>query len=347
MAGSPWTSLRRKGLRPLKQDERARLTTLNEIEDALRVRGYKAIAGLDEAGRGPLAGPVVAAAVILPPDTFLQGLNDSKKVSPGKRSRLEAEIKEKAIAWGIGEAGHEEIDELNIVGATKLAMSRALDALAVKPDYLLLDAINLPAGIPQEAIIKGDAKAACISAASILAKTCRDRQMEEWDRLYPAYGFKQHKGYPTAAHRKAVIELGPCPIHRRSFLGFADKAATAKADGRKIMGRQAEDAAAAWLAAGGMRILERNYRCRIGEVDIIGQMGGVLVFVEVRSRSRVDRGLPAESVDYRKRQKLRRVAAWYLQERGRGDSPCRFDVLSLLYGENRSAAQIQWIKDAF
>ena len=207
----------------MKPDEAARLAALSETEKALRAKGYKSIAGLDEAGRGPLAGPVVAAAVILPPDVLLVGLNDSKQVSQRNRLRLETEIKEKALAWGVGEASHLEIDELNIVGATKLAMARALDALSITPDYLLLDAIRLPLGIPQESIIKGDAKVACISAASILAKTYRDRQMEEWDKLYPAYGFAQNKGYPTASHRSLVKDIGPCPIHRRSFLSFTQK----------------------------------------------------------------------------------------------------------------------------
>jgi ribonuclease HII len=200
--------------------ETDRLKVLQEKEDTLRAQGFQAIAGLDEAGRGPLAGPVVAAAVILPSDKFFISLNDSKKVRLGNRIRLESEIKEYAISWGIGEASHQEIDELNILGATKLAMARALDALKVKPDYLLLDAVRLPIEIPQESIIQGDAKVACISAASILAKTCRDRIMEQWDMVYPEYGFRQNKGYPTASHRKIVIEIGPCPIHRQSFLNF-------------------------------------------------------------------------------------------------------------------------------
>lgn len=207
-----------------KPDELTRLSALNEKEEALRADGFQAIAGLDEAGRGPLAGPVTAAAVILPPGLLLKGLNDSKKVSPSNRLRLETEIKAKAVAWGVGEASHQEIDQLNIVGATRLAMIRALGALTVKPDYLLLDAIRLPLELPQEPIIKGDAKVACISAASILAKTYRDRQMEEWDKLYPEYGFKRNKGYPTRDHRDAVMEKGPCPIHRQSYLGFSQKA---------------------------------------------------------------------------------------------------------------------------
>ncbi|MDR1194494.1 MAG: ribonuclease HII, partial [Peptococcaceae bacterium] len=166
----------------------------------------------------------VAAAVILPPECWLAGLNDSKKVSPRERERLEVLIKERALAWGIGEAEPAEIDQYNIYQATRLAMVRAVEALPSPPDYLLLDAMTLPLPLPQEPIVKGDAKVACISAASILAKTRRDRLMVSWDERYPAYGFSRHKGYPTASHRQAVIELGPCPIHRRSFLGFVQRA---------------------------------------------------------------------------------------------------------------------------
>ena len=205
--------------------EAARLTALEAREEALRQAGFRAIAGLDEAGRGPLAGPVVAAAVILKPGQRFLGLNDSKKVSPANRLRLEAEIKEKAAAWALGSASPEEIDRLNILGATKLAMERALAELSrrLRPDYLLLDALKLAVDFPQEGIVKGDAKVACIAAASILAKTCRDRIMEELEARYPGYGFARHKGYPTAAHREAVLRLGPCPVHRRSFLGFYER----------------------------------------------------------------------------------------------------------------------------
>ena len=193
------------------------------MEKELRAKGFHAIAGLDEAGRGPLAGPVVAAAVVLPPGLEFAGLNDSKKVSRSNRLRLEEDIRKEALAWGIGEASHSEIDERNILGATKLAMIRAIKALGIEPDFLLLDALRLPVGLPQKSIIKGDATVACISAASILAKTRRDRIMEELDKEYPGYGFRQNKGYPTASHREAVIEKGPCPVHRRSFLGFVQR----------------------------------------------------------------------------------------------------------------------------
>ena len=183
-------------------------------------QGYSFVAGLDEAGRGPLAGPVVAAAVILPRGFRLPGLNDSKKLSLAQRLRLEEAIKERAVAWAVGQATPAEIDQLNILKATKLAMIRAIQTLSRQPDYLLLDALRLDIPLPQESIIKGDAKCACISAASVIAKTYRDRLMEELHELYPQYGFSQHKGYPTRMHRLAVEKYGPCPCHRQSFLGF-------------------------------------------------------------------------------------------------------------------------------
>ena len=181
--------------------------------------GYDVVAGIDEAGRGPLAGPVVAAAVILPPGLVIEGLNDSKKLSEKKREALFEIITEKALAFSIAEASHDEIDEYNILGATMLAMKRAADGLSIKPDLLLIDG-NRATGFdtPVKTVIKGDALIPSISAASILAKVTRDRICLEMDALYPEYGFKVHKGYPTKLHRERVVALGPCPEHRRSFL---------------------------------------------------------------------------------------------------------------------------------
>lgn len=181
--------------------------------------GYEVVAGIDEAGRGPLAGPVVAAAVILPKGLIIEGLNDSKKLSEKKRESLFDVITEKAVAYSIASASHEEIDEYNILGATMLAMKRAADALSIKPDLLLIDG-NRAKGFdtPVKTVIKGDALIPSISAASILAKVTRDRICLEMDEMYPEYGFKVHKGYPTKFHREKVVELGPCPEHRRSFL---------------------------------------------------------------------------------------------------------------------------------
>ncbi len=191
------------------------------LEEAFSNEGYKSICGVDEAGRGPLSGPVVAAACILPFGCVIEGLNDSKKLSEKKRELLFDEIKEKAIAYSIASASPAEIDEINILNATMLAMKRAVDSLPVKADFALIDG-NVSRGfdIPTTTVIKGDALSASIAAASILAKVTRDRICLEDDKKYPEYCFKKHKGYSTALHMQILREIGPSPIHRRSFLKF-------------------------------------------------------------------------------------------------------------------------------
>ncbi len=195
-----------------------------DIENEKYKLGYTAVCGCDEAGRGPLCGPVVAAAVILPRDTVIEGLNDSKKLSEKKRNQLFDQIIEKAVAYGIAEASPEEIDEINILNASMLAMRRAVEKLQVKADFCLIDG-NCSRGfnIPTETVVKGDSLSYSIAAASILAKVTRDRGCEELDEKYPMYGIKQHKGYPTKVHMDAVRKYGPSPIHRKSFLKFLEK----------------------------------------------------------------------------------------------------------------------------
>ena len=181
--------------------------------------GFELVAGVDEAGRGPLAGPVFAAAVILDETDRIEGLADSKKLSERRREQLAQLIRERALACSIGRADHLEIDRLNILNASLLAMQRAIGGLNVKPARVLVDGNRCPGtDYPVTAIIKGDQTEACISAASILAKVSRDREMLEMDRRYPGYGFARHKGYPTPQHVRALSEIGPCPIHRRSFM---------------------------------------------------------------------------------------------------------------------------------
>lgn len=195
-----------------------------EYEQQYLEKGYKYICGVDEAGRGPLSGPVVAGACILPIGLHLDGLNDSKKLSAKKRDALFDMIKENAIAYGIGMASPKEIDELNILNATMLAMHRAIDAMNIKADFALVDG-NIVRGfdIPAISIIKGDAISASIAAASILAKVTRDRICEEDAIKYPQYNFSKHKGYSTKEHMDLVRKLGPCEIHRMSFLKFLEK----------------------------------------------------------------------------------------------------------------------------
>jgi len=188
------------------------------FEEDARVRGYRSVAGLDEAGRGPLAGPVVGAAVILPRRFELDGLDDSKQVSPENREVLFEAITQRARVWAVGVATEQEIDRINILEATRLAWRRALDKLSVVPDFLLIDATSLPGvAMAQRAVVKGDRLSVSIAAASILAKVSRDRMMQDYHRRYPVYQFHIHKGYPTPAHLRLVQKFGPSPAHRRSF----------------------------------------------------------------------------------------------------------------------------------
>ncbi len=189
------------------------------IEEELFAQGITSICGIDEAGRGPLAGPVCAAAVILPPHLEIPGLDDSKKLTDKRRRELMPVIKEQAIAWGIGFASHEEIDEINILQATFLAMERALENMELKPDFALIDGNReKDFGLPVKTVVKGDSLSANIAAASVLAKVTRDDWMEDMAQEHPGYGFEIHKGYGTKAHYAALTTLGPCRIHRRTFL---------------------------------------------------------------------------------------------------------------------------------
>ena len=204
----------------MKEKEEARIIKLKEMETEFFNKGVKYIAGIDEAGRGPLAGPVVVASVILASDSMIEGINDSKKISENKREKLYDIITQEAISYGVGIVYQDEIDEINILQATKKGLTMAIQQMEIKPNIILVDALNGidTLGIPYKSIIKGDAKCYSISAASIIAKVTRDRIMREWDKVYPQYGFSSHKGYGTAKHIAAIKEYGPCSLHRRSFI---------------------------------------------------------------------------------------------------------------------------------
>ncbi|RYM07199.1 ribonuclease HII [Sporolactobacillus sp. THM7-7] len=190
---------------------------MNRFENKLRQKGKRQIAGIDEAGRGPLAGPVVAACVMLKPDAVILGLNDSKQLTAAKRAALFEQIQEEAKSIGIGVVSAREIDRINIYQAARKAMTLAVGKMKAVPDHLLIDAMDLPLDIPQTSLIKGDACSNSIAAASIIAKVTRDRIMQAMDTSYPGYGFADHKGYGTRMHLKAIDRLGPCPEHRMSF----------------------------------------------------------------------------------------------------------------------------------
>ena len=203
----------------MKEREIERLNKLKEFEKKLYEDGVKYIAGIDEAGRGPLAGPVVIGCAIMKPDSFIEYVNDSKKVSETKREMLYEKITNEALAWSTGIVWQDEIDEINILNATKKALTLAIEGLEIKPDTILVDALDKidTKGIPYISVIKGDAKIYSISAASIIAKVTRDRIMKEYDEVYPEYGFSGHKGYGTAKHIQAIKEHGICPLHRKTF----------------------------------------------------------------------------------------------------------------------------------
>ena len=214
----------------MKEKEYERLKTIKEIEENLYNEGITSIAGIDEAGRGPLAGPVVVACVVMPKDSMIEGVNDSKKVSEKKREKLYDEIINEAIAYGVGIVSQQEIDKINILNATKEGLTTAIIEMEKglkeknrgfdKPEIILVDALTKidTDHIPYRSIIKGDSKSYSIASASIIAKVTRDRIMRQWDEVYPMYGFARHKGYGTSAHITAIKEYGLCPLHRRSFV---------------------------------------------------------------------------------------------------------------------------------
>ncbi|MCT4594961.1 MAG: ribonuclease HII [Anaeromicrobium sp.] len=212
----------KKVLEKIEKEHKKYLMEIKRVKDLWKIENLlnvDIIGGIDEAGRGPLAGPVVAACVVLPKNIFIEGINDSKKISPKKRDELFEIISKNALDIGIGIVDNEVIDNVNIFNATKIAMLRAINSLKKSPDYLLIDAVTLDdINIRQEAVIKGDSKSASIAAASIVAKVTRDRIIDRYDKEYPEYGFKNHKGYGTKEHYEAIKKHGITPIHRRSFL---------------------------------------------------------------------------------------------------------------------------------
>ncbi|NLT58450.1 MAG: ribonuclease HII [Clostridiales bacterium] len=305
--------------------------TLCAYDDLYRAEFGPRLCGVDEAGRGPLAGPVCAAAVVLPPGLELEGLDDSKKLTPQRREQLEPLIKASALGWSVAFADNREIDRLNIAGATHLAMQRAVEGLSMPLDLVLVDGNRLPyLPVRCRAIIRGDVLSASIAAASILAKVARDREMERLAARYPGYGFEQHKGYPTQLHYARIAELGITAVHRLTFLkklsGILPEETRAQA-----IGRMGEAQAARHLEQQGFTIVARNYRCPHGELDLVAQRPGLLLFVEVKTRTEGGPLLarPADAVDGKKRLRLQRAIEHYLAHHP-SQTPFRFDVVEVL-----------------
>lgn len=346
----------RKGAQALVQAEEKRLAAqkieserlrqMTRFEEETYALGTQWVAGVDEAGRGPLAGPVVAAAVILPRWLLIPGLNDSKKLSPQKREELYPEICEKAVAYAWGVADAAIIDKTNILQATFMAMREAISGLSPAPDRVLVDG-NLPIRglvLPQRPLVSGDSLSLSIAAASVLAKVVRDDMMRELDNLYPGYGFAVHKGYGTQEHRDALLRLGPCPIHRRSFLTGILGQGSGSAPSSHDTGVRGEVLTAQFLKNKGYHILEKNFRTPLGEIDLIAEKDGILAFVEVKLRRGLGMGSPAQAVDARKQKRILHAAQLYVQRTGEADRPLRFDVAEVFDGPT---PEIHYIPDAF
>lgn len=313
--------------------------TLWEYDLSLGIPGF---CGVDEAGRGPLAGDVYAAAVILDPDNPIDGLNDSKKLTEKRREALFPEIQEKALSWSIGIATVDEIDEYNILEATFLAMRRAVEGLKVSPVMALVDGNRSPGlGIPTRLLVKGDGTSASVAAASILAKVARDRYMKGLAEQYPQYRFEQHKGYGTALHYELLDEYGISPVHRRSFLKKY------LSEQRESTGGRGEAIASQYLVTHGCRIVAAGYRTFYGEIDLIAEQGGEVLFVEVKTRSADSLSAPSAAVDDAKQLRLLRAASQWLEEHPTLLQP-RFDVIEVtLHRETGDLMSINWLKNAF
>jgi len=344
------------------------------MERELRASGFETVCGIDEAGRGPLAGPVFAAAVILPAGLALSGLDDSKKLSAKTRERLYGEIVERALAYGIASASHKEIDEVNILNATFLAMNRAFDALGTKPNIALVDG-NRDPGIRCRAkcVVGGDGKSASIAAASILAKVARDRHMMDMAERYPQYGFEKHKGYGTKLHYEKLGEYGPSEIHRLSFLkkwmagAEAGKGGGAPTEGRppergggpgkstedprasaRRRGKWGEGLALEYLKGKGYARVAEGFRTRFGEIDLIVENSEYLVFAEVKLRKSSAFAYAREFVGREKQRKITATANLWLASHKTRLQP-RFDVIEVYApdGEGTASPEIVHIENAF
>ena len=321
----------------------ARAAPRFEMERRLQRRGYAHPAGLDEVGRGCVAGPVAAGAVILDPKPSARifGLvRDSKQLRASGLRAARDVIEREAAAFAVGWASAAEIDRVGISGAVRLAMRRAVGKLDPKPDHLLIDAVPLPSSnLPQISIVRGDSESLSIAAASIVAKVERDALMAELAKTYPEYGFDSHKGYATKRHVSAIRRLGPCIEHRMTFRPVSgDGRAPARPSASEV-GRRAEEFAGLSLEERGARVVERNFRTRFGEVDLVAVSGDTLVFVEVRARRSTAFGTQAETVSRSKSRRLIAACEEFVQQTDIGWSDWRIDVAAVdLDGWGRPAA---------
>lgn len=309
-------------------------------------QGISLLCGVDEAGRGPLAGDVYAAAVILPHDFIIDELNDSKKLTEKKREELYDIIISKAVSYCVATATVEEIEEHNILNATFLAMNRAVDGLNVTPKLVLVDGNRNPhLNVHSRCVVKGDATSACIAAASILAKVERDRYMKKIADEYPQYCFEKHKGYGTQLHYEMLDKYGVSDVHRVSFL---KKYLSGEKSPSQRRGEMGEEVATEYLVKNKYTIMFNNYHSAYGEVDIIAKKDDIIAFAEVKCRKRNSIATAKEAVSASKQKKIIKTAACYIQENDIKLQP-RFDVVEVYFTGNKklSVTQINYIENAF
>jgi len=312
------------------------------IDKKIWESGITRLAGVDEAGRGPLAGPVVACAVVLPRNFYHSEIDDSKKLREKKREELFSFITNNCLCYGIGIVDEKEIDRLNILQASLKAMKIAVERLPELPDRIIIDGSQLPDVLPKPfAVNGGDSTSITIAAASIVAKVTRDNIMRKYHARYPDYGFDRHKGYGTHYHIERIMKNGISPIHRLSFCkNYIIE------DGKKGIGKHGEDIVCNYLIKKGYKIMRRNFRSDRGEIDIIAEDRSDLVFVEVKTNKKGGFGEPEYRVTVKKQKQLCKTAGLYLHENKTKNKDCRFDVIAVKL-EPDGFAKINHIKDAF
>lgn len=319
--------------------EQLRLTNIKMREEYHHLNGITLIAGIDEVGRGPLFGPVVAAAVIMPPDSRIEYVNDSKQLSAQKREELYEKIINEAVSVGVGIVDNDVIDEINILNATKMAMMTAVNDLQVVPQLLILDAVELECDIPQESVIKGDANVYSIACASIVAKVIRDRMLDEYAEQYPGYGLEKNKGYGTQEHLDGINRLGATPLHRKTFISKVDFTSDS-------LGRRCEEFVENYLTRTlGYTFIARRYKSSGGEIDLIMKDKDEIVFVEVKGRDVNSSFEGEDAVTHSKKRRIIRAAENFLS----GENvPARFDVVSVKYNARESRIKnLRHYKNAF
>ena len=321
-----------------------------EFEKQFHCQGYSRVAGLDEVGRGCLAGPVAAGAVVLPPcpsPDLSEVVRDSKQLSARQRESAYEVIAKSALDRSVGWTTPAEIDRIGIVPSVRLAMRRALSQLRPAADGLLIDALTLPAvNLPQKSIIRGDSKSLSIAAASIVAKVERDRLMSKLSEEYPDYGFESHKGYGTQRHMAAIRKLGPCTLHRMSFSPLNQSSRRGPQVSRTEIGTWAESFVAMAVEGRGMNIVGRNFRTRFGEVDLVAKTGDTLVFIEVRARRSTAFGAPAETVLGAKSRRLMLACQQFIQDTNIPWTDWRIDVASVQLDRWGRPAAVEFIESA-